>query len=139
MIGVDPAEQGTGLGRALTLAGLRYLQSREIPAVMLYVNGENAAAIRLYGSLGFAHSATDVMYDQLTLPGSPSGDRADSEDLVEFLCGERAVGGGDGAEYFRVEFDLVERHAVVDSQIETLSHRAHLHRRADPRTSGTRL
>ena len=62
VIGVDPAEQGTGLGRALTLAGLRHLQSREIPAVMLYVDGENAAAIRLYGSLGFAHSATDVMY-----------------------------------------------------------------------------
>ena len=62
VIGVDPAEQGTGLGRALTLAGLRYLQGREIPAVMLYVDGENAAAIRLYGSLGFAHSATDVMY-----------------------------------------------------------------------------
>ena len=62
VIGVDPAEQGTGLGRALTLAGLRYLQDRDMPAVMLYVDGENAAAIRLYGSLGFAHSATDVMY-----------------------------------------------------------------------------
>ena len=62
VIGVDPAEQGTGLGRALTLAGLRHLQGREIPAVMLYVDGENAAAIRLYSSLGFAHSATDVMY-----------------------------------------------------------------------------
>jgi mycothiol synthase len=62
VIGVDPAEQGTGLGRALTLAGLRYLQGRQIPAVMLYVDGENAAAIRLYGSLGFTHSTTDVMY-----------------------------------------------------------------------------
>ena len=62
VIGVDPAEQGTGLGRALTLAGLRYLQDREMPVVMLYVDGENAAAIRLYASLGFAHSATDVMY-----------------------------------------------------------------------------
>ena len=70
VIGVDPAEQGTGLGRALTLAGLRYLQGREIPAVMLYVDGENAAAIRLYGSLGFAHSATDVMYTH----GAVSGD-----------------------------------------------------------------
>jgi hypothetical protein len=37
------------------------------------------------------------------------------------------IAGGYGAEDFRVEFDLVERHAVVDSQIETLSHRAHLH------------
>jgi mycothiol synthase len=62
VVGVDPAEQGTGLGRALTLAGLRYLQDREMPAVMLYVDGDNAPAIRLYASLGFIHTSTDVMY-----------------------------------------------------------------------------
>jgi mycothiol synthase len=62
VIGVDPAEQGSGLGRALTLAGLRYLQEREIPTVMLYVEGDNAPAIRLYTSLGFLHTSTDVMY-----------------------------------------------------------------------------
>jgi mycothiol synthase len=63
VVGVDPAEQGTGLGRALTLAGLHYLRDKEIPEVILYVDGENAAAIRLYGSLGFAHIATDIMYE----------------------------------------------------------------------------
>jgi mycothiol synthase len=63
VVGVHPAEQGTGLGRALTLAGLHYLRGREIPSVMLYADGENAAAIRLYKSLGFAHIATDVMYE----------------------------------------------------------------------------
>ena len=63
MVGVHPAEQGTGLGRALTLAGLHYLRGREIPSVMLYVDGENTAAIRLYASLGFAHAGTDVMYE----------------------------------------------------------------------------
>jgi mycothiol synthase len=62
VVGVHPAEQGTGLGRALTLAGLHYLRGREIPSVMLYVDGENTAAIRLYASLGFAHTSTDVMY-----------------------------------------------------------------------------
>jgi len=62
VVGVHPAEQGTGLGRALTLAGLHYLRGREIPSVMLYVDGENTAAIRLYASLGFAHADTDVMY-----------------------------------------------------------------------------
>ncbi len=62
VVGVDPAEQGTGLGRALTLAGLRYLREREMPAVMLYVDADNPAAIRLYSSLGFEHSSTDVMY-----------------------------------------------------------------------------
>jgi len=62
VVGVDPAEQGTGLGRALTLAGLRYLQERKMPAVMLYADGDNTAAIRLYSRLGFTHIATDVMY-----------------------------------------------------------------------------
>jgi hypothetical protein len=36
------------------------------------------------------------------------------------------IAGGYGAEDLRVEFDLVKRHTVVDAQIETLSHRAHL-------------
>ena len=62
VVGVDPAEQGTGLGRALTLAGLRNLQERKMPAVMLYTESDNTPAIRLYSSLGFAHIATDVMY-----------------------------------------------------------------------------
>ena len=50
----------------------------------------------------------------------------DAQNLVEFCQGERVIAGGDGAEDFRVEFDLVKCHAVVDTQIETLSHRAHL-------------
>ncbi len=62
VIGVDPDEQGTGLGRALTLVGLRYLQARGLPAVMLYADESNAAAIRMYESLGFSHLGTDVMY-----------------------------------------------------------------------------
>jgi mycothiol synthase len=62
VVGVDPAEQGTGLGRALTLIGLQYLRSRGLPAVMLYVDEANVAAIRLYETLGFAHSGTDVMF-----------------------------------------------------------------------------
>ena len=71
VIGVDPAEQGSGLGRALTLIGLRYLRSRGMAEVMLYVEETNASAIRLYESLGFAHSATDVMFS-----GGDAGERA---------------------------------------------------------------
>jgi mycothiol synthase len=62
VVGVDPGEQGSGLGRALTLEGLRYLRSRGLPEVMLYVDEANRPAIRLYESLGFTHWHTDVMY-----------------------------------------------------------------------------
>ena len=62
VVGVDPAEQGSGLGRALTLIGLQYLRGRGLPEVMLYADETNVAAIRLYESLGFAHTGTDVMF-----------------------------------------------------------------------------
>ena len=62
VVGVDPAGQGGGLGRALTLTGLHYLRSRGLPEVMLYVDEDNAPAIRLYESLGFTHRGTDVMF-----------------------------------------------------------------------------
>jgi mycothiol synthase len=62
VVGVDPGQRGTGLGRALTLTGLRYLRSRGLVRAMLYVDEANTAAIRLYESLGFTHRATDVMF-----------------------------------------------------------------------------
>ena len=62
VVGVDPGERGTGLGRALTLAGLRYLRSRGLFQVMLYVDETNTAAIGLYEAIGFSHWGTDVMY-----------------------------------------------------------------------------
>ncbi|MBP2705012.1 mycothiol synthase [Microbispora sp. RL4-1S] len=62
VVGVAPGERGSGLGRALTLAGLAHLRSRGLAQVMLYVDEENTPAIRLYESLGFTHWDTDVMY-----------------------------------------------------------------------------
>ena len=57
-----PDQRGGGLGRALTLTGLRYLRSRGLARVMLYVDEANVPAIRLYESLGFTHRDTDVMF-----------------------------------------------------------------------------
>jgi mycothiol synthase len=62
VVGVDPDARGLGLGRALTLVGLRYLRSRGLFQVMLYVDESNTAAIGLYESLGFTHWDTDVMF-----------------------------------------------------------------------------
>jgi mycothiol synthase len=62
VVGVADSERGRGLGRALTIAGLRHLRSRGLPAAMLYVEEENEPAIRLYTKLGFTHWDTDVMY-----------------------------------------------------------------------------
>ena len=65
VVGVDPGEQGTGLGRALTLAGLHDLQGRGLAEVMLYADEDNVPAIRLYEALGFIHWRTDAMYRDL--------------------------------------------------------------------------
>ncbi len=62
VIGIDPARQGTGLGRALLLAGLRLLAARGQPQAMLYVDAANTPAIGLYSSLGFTRWDTDVLY-----------------------------------------------------------------------------
>jgi mycothiol synthase len=64
VVGVDPGERGTGLGRALTLAGLTYLRDRGLAEAMLYVDEDNVPAIRMYEGLGFTRVSTDAMYQQ---------------------------------------------------------------------------
>lgn len=62
VVGVDPDRQGGGLGRALTLTGLAHLRDQGLADVMLYVDEDNSAAVRMYMSLGFTRYAADVMY-----------------------------------------------------------------------------
>jgi mycothiol synthase len=62
VVGVDPAEQGSGLGRALTLAGLHHLRDRGVVQAMLYVDEDNVPAIRMYEALGFTRAKVDAMY-----------------------------------------------------------------------------
>jgi mycothiol synthase len=62
VVGVRPSARGGRLGRALTLIGLEHLRERGLPQAMLYVDADNASAVRLYESLGFTTWDIDVMY-----------------------------------------------------------------------------
>jgi mycothiol synthase len=63
LIGVVEEARGTGLGRALTAAGLRHLSA--VPGVrraMLYVDGDNTTARAMYEGMGFTVAASKEVY-----------------------------------------------------------------------------
>ncbi|WP_345646218.1 mycothiol synthase [Streptomyces tremellae] len=62
VVGISPAAQGGGLGKALTAIGLRHLAAEGLPTAMLYVDGDNTPALRVYEGLGFTTYETDLMY-----------------------------------------------------------------------------
>lgn len=62
VVAIDPAAQGRGLGRLVTLAGLHYLRDRGLGSVLLYTEGENTAALHTYGRLAFERFHVDVAY-----------------------------------------------------------------------------
>ncbi|MCT2585930.1 mycothiol synthase [Actinophytocola gossypii] len=64
VVGVDPAAQGGGLGKALTLVGLHHLRRVGIPEIILYVESDNAPAVAVYTRLGFKVTETDVAYQR---------------------------------------------------------------------------
>jgi mycothiol synthase len=62
VLGVDPAAQGRRIGGALTTAGLAHLRGRGLTTVLLYVEGDNAAAVRVYEKLGFTRWSSDISF-----------------------------------------------------------------------------
>ena len=62
VLGVDPAAQGLRLGGALTDLGLAHLRGRGLREVLLYVEEDNTAAVRLYESRGFRRFSVDVSW-----------------------------------------------------------------------------
>ena len=62
VVGIDPDAQGGGLGTALTSRGLRHMHEQGVPVVDLYVEGDNAPALKVYRNLGFQDWAKDVLY-----------------------------------------------------------------------------
>jgi mycothiol synthase len=64
VLGIDPAAQGLRLGRALTDLGLAHLRSRGLADVLLYVEEDNTAAVRLYESRGFRRHSVDVAWQR---------------------------------------------------------------------------
>lgn len=73
VVGVDPSAQGRGLGDLLTSIGVAFLARRLAgatePTVMLYVESDNAAALRTYRRLGFSQHSVDTAYAAATAAG----------------------------------------------------------------------
>jgi mycothiol synthase len=72
VIGVDPARQGDQLGPALVLAGLDHLASRGLTTAVLYVDGSNRGARRLYDRLGFTVHSRRRVYTAPETSSAPS-------------------------------------------------------------------
>jgi len=64
IVGVAPAMQSQHLGTALTLAGLAYLAGRGLHTVLLYVDENNRAAVKVYQRLGFVRWDVDILFQR---------------------------------------------------------------------------
>jgi mycothiol synthase len=64
VLGVDPDAAGRGYGRLLAEVGLRHMAQSGLHTIVLYVDGDNAPAVRLYESLGFRIRTVDTLYER---------------------------------------------------------------------------
>jgi mycothiol synthase len=62
---VHPQHRRRGLGRALLLAGVRWLRQQGMTSAVLYVDGANDRARHLYEAAGFVAARTDVWYREV--------------------------------------------------------------------------
>jgi mycothiol synthase len=70
VVALHPSARGQGLGRAITQAGVVSLHARGIDRVMLYVDGANTVARRLYQRLGFVVTSTTTALQHSLLPAT---------------------------------------------------------------------
>jgi mycothiol synthase len=62
VIAVDPSRHGSGLGKALSIAGLRHMADRGMRHGSLYVDSDNAKALAMYRKIGFDEHHADRAY-----------------------------------------------------------------------------
>ena len=60
-LAVDPAQRGSGLGRAMMVAAEAWLHARGAPKIQFMVREDNEAIIAFYEALGYARQAVVTM------------------------------------------------------------------------------
>jgi mycothiol synthase len=61
---VDASQRGRGLGRAMLVAGLRFLRARGAGSITLGVDAGDPAPLRLYQSVGFVTVSSMEAWDK---------------------------------------------------------------------------
>jgi mycothiol synthase len=62
VIAVDPSRHGSGLGKALSIAGLQHMHERGMTEGTLYVDAANEKAVAMYRNIGFEPDHVDRAY-----------------------------------------------------------------------------
>lgn len=62
VVGLAQSSQGKGLGRVVTLMGINHIQNMGRDQVILYVEADNSAAVRVYEKLGFTVTERHILY-----------------------------------------------------------------------------
>ncbi|MDO8106508.1 mycothiol synthase [Isoptericola sp. b441] len=62
VLGVAPAAQGRGLGRALTAAAVQHLRHRGCTRAVLFTEADNTPAVRTYRAAGFTVDRSDTQF-----------------------------------------------------------------------------